>query len=258
MYTIDYNSFRSIKSFNRRVRFLIFHYTAQNFENSIISLTGNAVSAHYLIPDTTDRTYIERGFTDKRIFSLVDEKERAWHAGVSYWAGHRNLNDTSIGIEIVNCAADNQGVFDFPPFQKGQIDVLISLVLNILQRYPDITPLRILGHSDIAVGRKSDPGAAFPWETLYKAGIGAWYEQQDKQRYIDAFSAQGLPSQNEVIEKLKHYGYDTQNASTAQGFSQLIRAFQLHFRSSNYDGHLDIETAAIIYALVYKYFPASR
>lgn len=85
MYNIDYNSFRSVKGFNRRVRFLVMHYTAFNFKDSIDALTGPSVSAHYLVPDPTEQTYIDAGFKDMRIFNLVDENERAWHAGVSYW-----------------------------------------------------------------------------------------------------------------------------------------------------------------------------
>jgi N-acetyl-anhydromuramyl-L-alanine amidase AmpD len=81
MYQVDYNSYRSVNGFNRRVRFLIMHYTALDFENSIIALTGSSVSAHYLVPDPSDKSYTGAGFKDMRIFNLVDENERAWHAG---------------------------------------------------------------------------------------------------------------------------------------------------------------------------------
>lgn len=257
MYTIDYNSFRSTKSFNRRPRFLVYHYTAQDFKHSVELLTGKAVSAHYLIPDITDKTYTDAGFSCMRIFNLVDENERAWHAGISYWAGRNNLNDTSIGIEIVNCASDNNGVFNFPAYKPEQIAALTALSLNILQRYPDISPVHVLGHADIAAGRKSDPGAVFPWKSLYNAGIGAWYDENQKAGYIAQFTANGLPSQKAILDKLARYGYDIHLASTTSGFVQLIRAFQLHFRPDNYTGQLDIETVAILYALVDKYFPGS-
>lgn len=252
---IDYTSYRS-ENFNDRIRFLVLHYTAQNFADSIKSLTNGSVSAHYLVPDETDKTYTDR-FKDKIIgvFNLVDEDKRAWHAGMSYWAGRNNLNDTSIGIEIVNQATDNQGVFTFPPFTEKQVELIKSLSSDILNRNPDISPTQVLGHSDIAPGRKSDPGAAFPWKELYDAGIGAWYNEQSKQEYVDKFTSDGLPVQEDIINKLKCYGYDVSNALTKQGFAQLIRAFQLHFRPENYDGVLDIGTAAILYALVDKYFP---
>lgn len=255
MYQIDYNSYRSAKGFNRRVRFLVLHYTAMNFQVSIAALTGSSVSAHYLIPDPADKSYIEAGFNDMRIFNLVDENERAWHAGVSSWAKRTNLNDTAIGIETVNLATDNNGVFTFPPYSPMQIDAIQELAKNILQRYPDITPTNVVGHSDIAPGRKSDPGAAFPWKKLYDAGVGAWYDDAVKQYYQAKF-CKHLPSKMDIIAKLARYGYDTSASGIESGYKHLIRAFQLHFRQKNYDGILDSETAAILYALVDKYFPS--
>ncbi|WP_336294188.1 N-acetylmuramoyl-L-alanine amidase [Bartonella sp. CB169] len=298
MYQIDYNSYRSIKGFNRRVRFLVMHYTALNFKASLMALTGENVSSHYLVPDPSEQTYIEAGFKGLRIFNLVDENERAWHAGVSSWAGRSNINDTSIGIEIVNLAAghsdssekskyvdevavkgagvlnpvnkgerelqaeavnlvsyNNEG-FIFPPYNPTQIDAVQELSLNILQRYPDIMPTDVVGHSDIAVGRKSDPGAAFPWKELYAAGVGAWYDDELKDHYQDQF-CKSFPSKADVLAKLQRYGYDISIACTEVGYNNLIRAFQLHFRQKSYDGVLDVETAAIIYALVDKYFPSS-
>ncbi|VEJ45818.1 N-acetylmuramoyl-L-alanine amidase [Bartonella vinsonii] len=311
MYQIDYNSYRSVKSFNRRVRFLVMHYTSLNFKESVMALTGEKVSAHYLVPDPSEQTYLEAGFRDMRIFNLVDENERAWHAGVSSWAGHSNLNDTSIGIEIVNLATgpsvssdktyvetslkdgrvlnpvpkdenelqvgswtenrhvsstvlplendhfftcQNEGLI-FPPYNPTQIDAVKELALNILQRYPDITPTDVVGHSDIAIGRKIDPGAAFPWKELYTAGIGAWYDDEQKHHYQEQF-CKSLPSKEDVLAQLKCYGYDISIACSEIGYKNLIRAFQLHFRQENYDGILDVETAAILYALVDKYFPS--
>ncbi|MCZ2204151.1 N-acetylmuramoyl-L-alanine amidase [Bartonella sp. A05] len=308
MYQIDYNSYRSVKSFNRRIRFLVMHYTAIDFKASVAALTGSLVSSHYLVPDPSEKTYIEAGFKDMRIFNLVDENERAWHAGVSAWAGRNNLNDTSIGIEIVNLASchscffekvgedlkdsyvlnlldenkhawyadirasvrckddksidagkavslvtDNNGVLAFPPYNPTQIAAVKELALNILKRYPEITPINVVGHSDIAIGRKSDPGAAFPWKELYDAGIGAWYDDELKAHYQSQFS-KSLPTKEDILAKLNQYGYDISSAGTESGYKSLIRAFQLHFRQENYDGILDIETAAIIYALVDKYF----
>ena len=254
MYFIDYNTYRSVNSFNSRVRSLVLHYTAGNFKVSIEDLTGQAVSSHYLVPDPKDQTYIDAGFKDIKIFNLVDEAQRAWHAGLSGWSNRENINDTSIGIEIVNLASEKDGKFTFPPYNPSQIQAVIQLCANIIQRYPDITPTNIVGHSDIAVGRKSDPGAAFPWEDLYKAGIGAWYDNSIKKKYIDKFSKQGLPNQSDIVSKLKTYGYNVKDASSPDGYQKLIRAFQLHFRQKDYSGKADIETVAILYALVEKYF----
>lgn len=253
MYPIDYNSYRAVKSFNRRVRFLVMHYTAVNFKGSIAALTGNLVSAHYLVPDPSDKTYTDAGFKDMRVFNLVDENDRAWHAGVSDWAGRSNLNDTAIGIETVNLATDNNGEFVFPPFHPQQIGAIIELSKNIVQRYPDITPVNVVGHSDIAPGRKSDPGAAFPWKELYQAGIGAWPDADTVEKYTVKFISQGIPERSAIINLLNKYGYSVKTANTPDGFKQLIRAFQLHFRQENYDGVLDTETVAILASLCEKY-----
>ncbi|PHM37460.1 N-acetylmuramoyl-L-alanine amidase [Xenorhabdus innexi] len=253
MYKIDYHSYRSIKGFNRRPRFLVMHYTALNFQKSVEALTGEGVSAHYLVPNPDDQTYQAAGFDCIHIFNLVDELERAWHAGMSSWSGRNNLNDTSIGIEIVNEASDNCGVFTFPPYHPDQINAIKELAINILQRYPDITPTHVIGHSDIAVGRKSDPGPAFPWKELYEAGVGAWYDEEVKQKYIKEFN-QSFPDRADILEKFNQYGYDVPDLNDNDGYKNLIKAFQMHFRQSNYDGVSDIETIAIIYALVEKYF----
>ncbi len=257
MIKIDYNAYRSVEAFNRRVRFLVMHYTALNFKDSVNALSGySQASAHYLVPDPTDKTYKDAGFNDMRVFNLVDENDRAWHAGISTWADRTNINDTSIGIEIVNEASDNNGQFSFPPYNDEQIEAVKQLALNIISRYPDMSPTNIVGHSDIAVGRKSDPGAAFPWQRLYEAGVGAWYDEETKVFYTKKFSStQGMPSKQDILGKLNKYGYDISGATTDNGYKMLIRAFQLHFRPSIYDGYMDLETAAIIYALVDKYFP---
>lgn len=247
------NSRYRSKGFNSRVRFLILHYTAGNFSSSLNALTGANVSAHYLVPDITDSTYINAGFTDQQIFSLVDENHRAWHAGVSQWGNRGNLNDTSIGIEIVNLASDKQGQFNFPPYHPQQIAAIEQLALDILKRYPDISPRNVLGHSDISIGRKSDPGPAFPWHVLYVKGIGAWYDAATQSAYLEQYRNNGLPTRQQSLALFKAYGYDITSATTERGFQQLVRAFQLHFRAGNHDGVMDLETAANLAALVKKY-----
>ncbi|MNG68922.1 N-acetylmuramoyl-L-alanine amidase [Serratia plymuthica] len=253
MFSIDYNSYRSVAGFGHRVRFLVLHYTAQNFADSVQSLTGKSVSAHYLVPDPEDQTYQAAGFSGVRIFNLVDEDERAWHAGVSKWGSRNNLNDTAIGIEIVNLASGEGEDITFPPFNPQQIAAVTQLAQNILQRYPDITPINVVAHSDIAPGRKSDPGPQFPWRQLHQAGVGAWYDDAVKQRHQREYHCQGIPAQRELLALFAKYGYDTSAATDAEGYRQLVRAFQLHFRPQQYGGVMDVETAAILRALVDKY-----
>jgi len=253
MYHIDYNSYRSVKGFNRRVRFLVMHYTAVDFAKSTELLSGDGgASAHYLVPDPTDKSYMDAGFKELRIFNLVDENDRAWHAGVSSWDGRSNLNDSSLGIEIVNLASDDNGQFTFPPYHPDQIAAIKQLALNIIQRYPDLSPTNIVAHSDISPYRKSDPGAAFPWKELYDCGIGAWFDEETKDKYLEKFQC-SLPAKGDIVSNLQKYGYDISQSSTDSGYQQLIRAFQLHYRQCNYSGVLDSETAAIVYALVEKY-----
>jgi len=244
-----------LKSLNSRVRLLIFHYTAGNFSSSVNALTGPNVSAHYLVPDITDPSYLKAGYTRQEVFNLVDETKRAWHAGVSHWGNRNSLNDTSIGVEIVNLATFSQGVFNFPPYQTEQISAIEELALNILERYPDISPTQVLGHSDIAVGRKSDPGPKFPWHALYLKGVGAWFDDATRDTYLQQYNEIGIPARSDLLKLFKTYGYDVSGASTEQGFTHLVRAFQLHFRPETYDGIMDMQTAANLAALVDKYFP---
>ena len=254
MIPTDATTYRSIKGFNSRVRFLILHYTAGNFSSSVNALIGPDVSAHYLVPDITDQSYLKAGHTHQVIFNLVDETQRAWHAGVSQWGNRSNLNDTSIGIEIVNVASFNQGKFTFPPYHPKQITAVEELALNILERYPDITPTQVLGHSDIAIGRKTDPGPQFPWHALYLKGIGAWFDDATRNAIEQQYVKSGIPARTELLKMFKTYGYDVSGATTEQGFTQLVRAFQLHFRPEKYDGAMDTQTAANLAALVRKYF----
>lgn len=253
MIPIDATTYRTATAYNQRVRFLVLHYTAIDFAASVRALTVGASSAHYLIPDPHDPSYHAAGHCQPQIFNLVDETDRAWHAGVSQWAGRANLNDTAIGIEIVNLARDEGGVFTFPDYDPWQIEAVTQLAQDILQRYPDIAPRHVVGHSDIAIGRKSDPGARFPWRALYDAGVGAWFDEGTRGAYAERFRTQGLPPRETVVRAFRQYGYGVEQTLDERAFSALVRAFQLHFRPENHDGVLDIETCARLYALNEKY-----
>ncbi len=239
-------------TFNKRIRFLVLHYTAQNFETSLELLTKR-VSAHYLVSlnRDDDPSY---PFEQAQIFNLVDEQDRAWHAGVSNFGGRSNLNDTSIGIEIVNLV---QSTDHFLPYPDYQVHLVSDLCKDILKRNPDITPDRVLGHSDIALGRKSDPGPLFPWKALYDRGVGAWFEQSDVDFYQNLIEA-GRLNKVDALKKIEEYGYplvDTESNDQALETvnKKMIEAFQMHFRASSYNGILDHETAAIMFALYVKY-----
>jgi N-acetylmuramoyl-L-alanine amidase len=240
-------------AFDSRIRFLVMHYTAGSFKGSIDALTGPKVSVHYVVPELNDPTYRQAGFDDVQVFNLVDENDRAYHAGVSSWRGRSNLNDTSIGIEIVNTShQDADGQLVFLPYDPQQIEAVKALAKDILQRYPAIVPINVVGHSDIAPMRKSDPGPLFPWHELYEAGIGAWYEEEAKARYLQQYGLSGVDPRD-VVQKLGKFGYDISAATGADGIKGLLRAFQMHYRPGNYDGVLDVETAAILAALIEKY-----
>lgn len=253
MFAIDRNSYRAQNNYNCRIRFLVLHYTSVDFAHSIKTLTGEYVSSHYLIPDPSDVSYQAEGFQELKIFELVDESQRAWHAGVSAWQKRTHINDTSIGIELVNLSSHHQRKLCFRPFHEEQIQALIHLCHNILQRHPDIEPHRVIAHSDIAIGRKFDPGALFPWKRLYDAGIGAWYDESTQKAYIQKFQSQP-PSQKACYQRLQRYGYTANSMDyDINSYRKLTSAFQMHFRPYLYNGQMDIETASILFALTDKY-----
>lgn len=246
---INYDYARAT-TYNFRQRFLILHYTACNFKSSIQSLT-NRLSVHYLVSldKKDDPSY---PFDKAQIFNLVSEQDRAWHVGVSAFQDRVNLNDTSIGIEIINLVESTE---HFLPYPDYQIDRVIGLCQNIIARYPEIIPQRVLGHADVAFDRKSDPGPLFPWKKLYDAGIGAWYDQGVAD-YCKGAIQSGKYSPDQAFTKIQAYGYSVDNqryCCPAVNRHNLVKAFQMHFRPLNYDGKIDTETAAIMLALYYKY-----
>jgi len=143
-----------------RAQFLVLHFTSEDFVSSLKTLTQGPVSSHYLVRDDPPTVY-----------RLVDESRRAYHAGVSSWKGQTQLNAASIGIEIVNLG--DKGTAEAPiwhDYPKAQMDVVVALVKDIVARH-EIRPDRILGHSDIAPQRKTDPGPCFDW-LRYLADLG--------------------------------------------------------------------------------------
>ena len=175
------------------------------------------VSAHYFIDE------------DGTITQLVDEEKRAWHAGVSFWAGETDINGQSIGIELQN-PGHEWGYREFP---EQQIDALGGLAIEVLIRHA-IPAKNVLGHSDIAPERKQDPGELFPWQRLATMNVGYWpkYELEPTSPNI---------ADSKLRENLSSFGYNPESP-----LSDVVTAFQRHFRSTNVDATVDSETALLI------------
>lgn len=228
----------SAASQDSRVRYVILHYTHGDLARSFRTLTEGRVSSHYLISDGPGA-----------IYQLVDENRRAWHAGDSAWNKDAQLNFSSIGIELVN-----GGYIDTPegrlwhPYSEEQITLLIGLLRQIVARH-QIAPEHILGHSDIAPGRKVDPGPLFPWERLAQAGLIRWPDAAKVARLRPAF-AQALPDASWFQRSLRRHGYALQESGLWDTASRnALAAFQMKYRPSRFDGLPDEESAAILEAL---------
>lgn len=195
---------------------LVLHYTGMpDAEAALARLTVPAakVSAHYTIDE------------DGTVYSHVPEDRRAWHAGVSYWAGVVDINARSIGIELVNPGHE----YGYRSFPEAQIAALIALARGILERHP-IPSAHVLGHSDVAPARKEDPGELFPWARLAGEGIGLW----------------PVAGEGDLgPEALVRFGYDP---SAPQ--DKRIAAFQRHFRPDRIDGVWDGECARLLAGLL--------
>lgn len=224
------------KSQNSRVDFVVLHYTSTGNAASLKILSERNVSSHYLVTDEPS----------PHIYQLVDESRRAWHAGASQWYGRNDLNAGSIGIEIVNAGGEGQV---WAPYPAAQITAITALLRNIVQRH-QVKPLNIVGHSDIAPQRKVDPGPLFPWKQLAQAGLGRWYDDAQVASNISALEQSGLPDLRWFQQELIRVGYTAPTTGVLDKATRnVIRAFQMHYRPSRYDGQPDIETAAILQAL---------
>jgi N-acetylmuramoyl-L-alanine amidase len=199
---------RPSPNFDRRlgpIDILVLHYTGmQSAEAAIERLTDplSKVSCHWLIDE------------DGTVYRLVAEADRAWHAGKSFWAGERDINSRSIGIELVNPGHD----WGYRPFPPAQMTALAELATGILERHA-IPAARVLGHSDVAPARKQDPGELFDWAWLAARGIGLW-------------PAEDAPVGAGDLVAIGH------EAETPDD----VAAFQRRYRSKRVDGVLDAET----------------
>ncbi|WGF86221.1 N-acetylmuramoyl-L-alanine amidase [Marinivivus vitaminiproducens] len=207
---------------------LVLHYTGMpSAEGALDRLCDPraAVSSHWLIEE------------DGTVWSLVDERRRAWHAGVSSWQGRRRLNDVSVGIELVNPGHE----WGYRPFPETQMQACRTLCRAIMARWR-IAPERVLGHSDIAPARKTDPGELFDWAGLAAEGIGVW---------PDPVGHEDMPSLSVVQAGLATYGYGVpSHGEDDRATREAVAAFQRHFRPALVTGVVDIETWSVLAALL--------
>lgn len=224
-----------------RVMFLIIHYTVLDLPNSIRVLTQNEVSSHYLLTD----------HASPRIMRLVDEFQRAWHAGPSSWKGNRQLNASSIGIEIVHPGAriGANGEREYLPFPPEQINALIPLVQDIVRRH-QIRPERVLGHAEIQPQTKQDPGPTFPWKRLADLGITPPWPDAARVATQRAVFETTPPDIAWWQKTLVQHGYELAPSGQFDvATKNVLASFQMRYRPANYAGQADAETAALLHVL---------
>ena len=207
-----------------RIDMLVLHYTGmQSAEAALDRLCDPEakVSAHYVVEE------------DGAIWRLVPEERRAWHAGVSCWLGETSLNMVSIGVEIVNPGHE----WGYRAFPEPQMQAVEALCRDILARRR-IPAHRIVGHSDIAPTRKTDPGELFDWRRLARAGIGLWPEPASELGRRRGRGA-GIVERAAALSDLARIGYQVEPGNVTPA----ITAFQRRFRPERWDGRLDGETA---------------
>lgn len=217
---------------------IVLHYTGMaNGDVALKRLCAphSEVSAHYLV------------FEDGRCVQCVPEARRAWHAGVSFWAGVRDINSHSIGIEIANPGHAS----GYPDFPRKQIDAVIALCADIVRRHR-IRAERILGHSDVAPQRKQDPGEKFPWRALHAAGIGHWVAPASETLRGNTLHPADSGAEVKAMQAALHqYGYGLEASGTYDATTEnVVRAFQRHFRPARPDGIADPSTRATLRKLM--------
>jgi len=213
-------------NFNDRslpISMVVIHYTEMKpVETALERLCDPEaqVSAHYLITE------------EGKVIRLVPEEKRAWHAGASYWRGHKDVNSASIGIEL-----DHPGHgLGYRGFADAQFEALVPLVARIVQEH-DIPRANVVGHSDVAPARKVDPGELFPWDRL--AEYGLCLPKPDKLELGDPFDNDGA-----FYLALERFGYDITNGHKA------VEAFQRRWRPEKIDGQIDGQLRAILFQLL--------
>ena len=212
---------------------VILHYTGMKTGAEAIARLRDAatqVSAHYVVEE------------DGRIFRLVAEEKRAWHAGVSHWQGRDNINDCSIGVEIVNPGHE----FGYRAFPTPQINGLITLLSGIKERH-GIPAARFIGHSDIAPQRKIDPGELFPWRELADYGLGVVSINPCLDQSVVARKGDVGDVVCDLNKLLGIVGYhNLGDGNFGSGTEMALRAFQRHWCPEHVTGELDVGTQQVL------------
>ena len=216
---------------------IVLHYTGMatgEAAEAWLCAPESEVSSHYLVHE------------DGRVVQMVREADRAWHAGKGSWRGSADVNSCSVGIEIVNAGP----LAGFPPFPEAQIDAVAALCLGIADRH-GVAPEFVLGHSDVAPGRKIDPGERFPWKRLAEMGVGHFVEPASIQggRFLS------VGDRGEPVEALQSmlmlYGYGLAiNGFYDETTRAVVEAFQRHFRPARVDGVADRSTIETLHRLL--------
>jgi N-acetylmuramoyl-L-alanine amidase len=218
---------------------ILLHYTGM--------LDGHAALQRLCSPDSKVSSHYVV-FEDGVITQCVPESERAWHAGVSAWAGETDINSCSIGIEIVNPGHE----FGYPDFPSRQIAAVIALCRGIIARR-GIRADRVLAHSDVAPGRKQDPGEKFPWRLLSDSGVGLYVPPARTQDGAALAVGDSGEAVRELQVNLASYGYGVATSGEYDAATaETVVAFQRHFRPAKIDGVADISTRKTLLALLDK------
>jgi N-acetylmuramoyl-L-alanine amidase len=218
---------------------LLLHYTGMtDAEAAVRWLTcpESRVSCHYLIDG------------DGGIVQMVPERLRAWHAGEASWAGVRDINSCSIGIEIHNPGIGH----GYEPFGEAQMVAVVALCQDIVKRR-GIRPERVLGHSDVAPLRKDDPGELFDWRRLWQAGVGHWVPPEPLGDDIGLGLGDEGPRVSWLQSTLSDYGYGLDASGTYdRATERVVMAFQRHWRPERVDGRADSSTVATLLRLSHR------
>jgi N-acetylmuramoyl-L-alanine amidase len=241
--TLNYSpNFNSKKRFPKKIKCIVFHYTGMKSESDALNrLIGiqSEVSCHYLIKNNGE------------IIKIVPDLYIAWHAGKSSWKNYKSLNQNSIGIEITNPGHEH----GYKKFTQKQITSLLKLSKFLIKKYK-ISPKNILGHSDIAVLRKKDPGEKFPWEYLSKNKIGIWHQLNKQELTKNRKLKISKIEENIFFSNLFKIGYSKKylkDKNKIKYLRELTKTFQRRFRQALVDGKIDQECLLISKNLIKTY-----